>query len=573
VGKVNLVQEHVMRRTVKWIKQRKNGKTYSQPWIGYNYRNKNGTPDFCREISLKALSKEQVDKIDASLRNKIAPSDAVGTVQFLDSAEIGGFWAAYCIADKLGIINAISKFDEKHQYAILCMILDRVVSPLPHSKLALWESLPGSVLSRVAAPDGMEVKLHDMYQSLEHLFGSQQEIQQALYKGSRSTDSMYLYDITSSYFEGNSCELAEYGYNRDGKKGKMQIVIGLLADSAGRPLAIEVFKGNTNDQSTVMDRIDSMRQDFGIKDLVFIGDRGMITRTRREDLQAEEYSAVKYISALKRKEFFDFLEDQNHPLQLTLFDREKLVEVSYDGIRYVLSFNPEKEEEDHLTRIRLLEKTYEKMAMIERNVKNGRLKKEKAIAKKIHRWINKWNMERFFDYDYSHGVFNFSRNDEKIKGYEAIDGFYVIISDIIDPEIDTAELRYRYKSLIQVEQAFRTMKSTDIFVRPIRHWNADRVRGHVFLCMLSYLIIWEARQLFKEFIAKEPVSEEYLQHDCHSLRIIWERLTRGVKIGKISINGKITEQLSPVTTETKKMLAAAHATLNQKCLDKLLNVG
>lgn len=562
-----------MRRIVKWIKQRKNGTTYSQPWIGYNYRNKNGTPDFRREVSLKDLPKEQVDGIDAVLRGGGDLSSGLAGVKFLGSLGIGGFWAAYCIAEELGIIQQIGRLDETFQFPVLCMILDRVVQPLPHSKLALWESLPDSALARVVAPGGAEVQLHEVYQSLEALYGAQKQIQQSLYGQRDTVDSMYLYDITSSYFEGDSCPLATFGYNRDGKKGKVQIVIGLLTDSTGRPLAVEVFCGNTSDQTTVMDKIDEMRRDFGIDEMVFIGDRGMVTAARRTDLQEDKYESVKYISALTRNEFFSFLDDQNHPIQLTLFDREKLVEVSHEGIRYVLSFNPEKEQEDRRTRLRLVEKTRKKLEMIERNVKDERWKSEKVIAKRLHAWVNKWKMARFFDVEYGEGHFSFSQNEEEIKKYEAIDGFYVITSDVIKEKLATVELRDRYKSLIQVEQAFRTMKTTDLFVRPIRHWNPDRVRGHVFLCMLAYLIVWKARQLFADFISPEPFDEDTTQTDCHSLRIIWERLNQWVQIGTVQINGEEKDQLNPLPAHAKRILKAAGASLTKKRKEQLMVVG
>jgi hypothetical protein len=562
-----------MRRIVKWIKQKKNGMTYSQPWIGYNYRNKNGTPDFHREVSLKDLPKEQVDQIDAVLRGGGELSGELGEVEFLGSVGVGAFWAAYCIAEELGIIEQIGRLEETFQFPALCMILDRVVAPLPHSKLSLWESLPGSALARVVAPGGAEVQLHEVYQTLEALYGAQKQIQQALYGKRDTVDSMYLYDITSSYFEGENCPLATFGYNRDGKKGKLQIVIGLLTDSTGRPLAIEVFCGNTSDQTTVMDKIDDMRRDFGIDEMVFIGDRGMVTAARRKDLEDEKYAAVKYISALTRDEFFGFLDDQNHPLQLTLFDREKLVEVSHEGIRYVLSFNPQKEQEDRQTRLRLIEKTRQKLEMIERNVKDGHWKAEKVIAKRLHAWVNKWKMARFFDVDYGKGHFSFSQNEEEIKKYEAIDGFYVITSDVIEEKLETAELRSRYKSLIQVEQAFRTMKTTDLFVRPIRHWNPDRVRGHIFMCMLAYLVVWKARQLFADFISPAPVDEDPSQADCHSLRIIWERLNQWVQIGTIKVNGQTRDQLSPLSAQAKKILKAAGASLTKSRKEQLMIVG
>jgi transposase len=513
-----------------------------------------------------------VDQIDAVLRGGGEVGDT-SSVEFLSAQGIGGFWAAYCIADQLGIIREIGRLEEKYQFPILCMVLDRVVQPIPHSKLSLWESLAGSALEQVLAPDGKEIELHDVYDSLEALYANQTEIQKSLYKERETTDCMYLYDITSSYFEGTGCSLAKYGYNRDGKNGKLQIVIGLLTDSQGRPLAIKVFEGNTTDQATVMGQIDKMRKDFGIKEMIFIGDRGMVTRARREDLSAKEYAAVRYVSALKRQEFMRFVDDQDHPLQLSLFDREGLVEVEHEGVRYVLSFNPEKELEDRQTRLRLIEKTQKKLEMIQRNVKSGRLKQEKAIARKFHTWANKWNMERFFVCNYSNGVFVFRRDEERIKSFEAVDGFYVITSDVPSNTLDTAEVKARYKSLSQVEQAFRTMKTTDLFIRPIRHWNPDRVRGHVFVCMLSYLVIWKARQLFTDFISKEPVDEVApQQEDCHSLRVLWERLNQDVQIAQIRINSKVHKQLNPLNSKTKKILAAANATITPEIKKKLLGV-
>ena len=187
-----------MRRIVKWIRQRKKGKVYRQPWIGYNYRNENGTPDFRREISLKDFPKDQVDKIDAVLRGGGGFSNGDTDIQFLGAVGVGGFWVAYCIADELGIIREIGKLEEQYQFPTLCMILDRVVQPLPHSKLSLWESLPNSALARVVAPGGAEVKLHEIYKSLEALHGVQKDIQQSLYDQRETIDNMYLYDITSS---------------------------------------------------------------------------------------------------------------------------------------------------------------------------------------------------------------------------------------------------------------------------------------------------------------------------------------------------------------------------------------
>ncbi len=568
-----------MRRRVKYYKRSKAGKTYSQPWIGYSYRRENGTPDFKREISLAGLDAKVVEAIDLALRCE-GNLGTIGEVSFERGLNIGAAWSAWCVMEDMGIVDELAVFDKKHSSIIFAMILDRIISPRPHSKLGLWETLPGSALERIISPtEGMPKNLHDYYAALDNLHDHQDSIQQALFKRRQSSDcTVFLYDITSSYLEGTHCPLGMYGYNRDGKKGKLQIVIGLLTDSDGRPLAVEVFEGNTSDQSTVMERIDSMRKNFGVGELVFIGDRGMLTRARREDLQAAEYEQVKYISALTRREFFSFLEDQDHPLQLSLFDRQNLVEVedTDSGVRYILPFNPEKEEEDREVRRRLLAKTENKLCMIQKNVENGKWKSEKVIAKRIHTWINKWNMERFFIYEYGEGLFKFEKDEDRIGQYEAIDGFYVITTDTAPERFNTSEVRSRYKSLSQVEQAFRAMKTTDLFLRPIRHWSPTRVKGHVFMCMLSYLVTWETRRRLDGVIGKEPVSADEAcspETSCHSLRTVWETLDAGMQIGTIRVGENIKEHLSQISENAKKIMAKIGAKPTPKRMARLQLVG
>ena len=561
------------KRRVKYYRRIKSGKVYRHPWIGYSYRNKNGTPDFKREISLVGIDDQQVKAIEWALRggDEKVVSDQF---KFLGSQNIGASWTAHCIAADLGILNELERFEDKYQSALTAMILDRVISSLPHSKLGLWEALPESGLQRVVLPEGTQAELHDFYKALEKIHEKQNDIQKSLFGRRQTVDRMFLYDITSSYFEGTGCPLSMFGYNRDGKKGKMQIVIGLLTASDGRPIAVEVFAGNTSDQTTVMERIDAMRTDFGINEMIFIGDRGMITKARRNDLEAEEYSKVKYISALTRKEFHQFLEDQSHPIQLGIFDRTKLVEVVNEGVRYVLSFNPEKEEEDRQTRLRLIEKTKAKLDMIKRNVTGGRWKRSKVIAKRLFSWVNKWGMERFFNCEYDDGKFTFELDEDLLKSYEAIDGFYVITTDVVEQEMPTSQIRDRYKSLSQVEQAFRALKTTDLFMRPIRHWNPQRVKGHIFVCMLSYLIVWKARKLFSEFITHEQVPDDIKPDDeCHSLRVLWERLDRWVQIGKFRIGGKISEQINALPAKARLVLKAANALPTPKRIGRLKLVG
>ena len=549
-----------MKLRVQKFKKMQNGKTYFYPWIGYSYRNERGTPTFKRMVSLANLPDKEVEAIKVVLSIEGKVTDNIFKVSFLDALPIGAEFAAFRLAEELGITKALECLPEKDAKLISAMILNRVVEPFPMSKKALFENLPGSGLERILELEAGNIKLEDMYFALDKLQPCKNNIEKFLFDYRKINNSrMFLYDITSSYFEGNSCPLEAFGYNRDGKKGKKQIVIGLLTDDSGCPISVEVFAGNTSDQTTVMERIDSMRERFGIDEMVFIGDRGMLTKARRNDLQSEDYEKVKYISALSRSEFTKFLDDDDHPLQLSLFDRQSLVEVEKDGIRYVLSFNPELENESRETRKRLIEKTAEKLEDIKKSVTSGRLKDRDKIAKRLYCWQNKWGAGRFFKVDYNEGEFEYKLDEEIVEDYAKIDGFYVLTSDVI--ELSTEEVRTKYKSLQMVEQAFRTMKTTDLFMRPIRHWNAERVRAHVFVCMLSYMVIWKARQVFAEFL--QPDEELRV-----SLRTIWKKLEK-VQIGRVKIGNKVHEQLGVIPNEAKEILKKAGASFTGKNLKKV----
>ena len=549
-----------MKLRVQKFKKMQNGKAYFYSWIGYSYRNEKKTPTFKRLVSLANLPDKEVEAIKAVLSIEGKITDNILKVSFHDALPIGAEFAAFRLAEELGITKALECLPGKDAKLISAMILNRVIEPFPMSKKALFENLPGSGLERILNLEAEDIKLEDMYFALDKLQPCKNKIEKFLFDYRKINNSrMFLYDITSSYFEGNSCPLEAFGYNRDGKKGKKQIVIGLLTDDSGCPISVEVFEGNTSDQTTVMGRIDSMRERFGIDEMVFIGDRGMLTKARRNDLQSEDYEKVKYISALSRSEFTKFLDDDDHPLQLSLFDRQNLVEVEKDGIRYVLSFNPELENESRETRKRLIEKTAEKLEGIKNSVTSGRLKDRDKIAKRFYRWQDKWGAGRFFEIVYDEGEFDYKLDEEKVKSYEKIDGFYVLTSDVV--ELSTVEVRAKYKSLQMVEQAFRTMKTTDLFMRPIRHWNAERVRSHVFVCMLSYMVIWKARQVFAEFLKPE----EELRV---SLRTIWKKLEK-VQIGRVKIGNKVHEQLGIISNETRKILKKAGALLSGKNLKKI----
>jgi len=383
---------------------------------------------------------------------------------------------------------------------------------------------------------------------------------QELFARNQAPDDLYLYDITSSYFEGETCPLAEYGYNRDGKKGKKQVVLGVICDRDGCPIWMDVFKGNTSDQTTVKQELLNLKTKLGLEGFTFVGDRGMVTHARIEELEKEGWwEEFSYITALTRHEMMALVEDEHHPIQLELFDHQRrrgslargvLTEVEHEGTRYVLCHNPQREDRDRETRLRLLALTEQKLESLRGNVAAGRVKKKDVIARRLYRWLNRWGMERLFTVTCDEGVFTYARREDEIERYARLDGCYVIRSNVVAQRQTTEDLRDRYKDLKHVEQAFRTMKTTDIQTRPIRHFNEMQVRGHLFACFLAYRVIWELRQRLGPVLARDPDTKRC---EAGSLAEIWRELS-GITVAKLEVHGKAHLKLSHITSHAHKLL-------------------
>jgi len=552
-----------MKMRVAYIKRPYKDKVYSYPFLVTSYRDKNGIARNKTIMKLSSLPEHAVSVLDAALRSdEEVKMVHRKEIKFYDAIPFGDTWAIFRLAENLGIIEAVNHFPEEHCVAVISMIIDRVINPKPHSKRALSDTYKGSALSHIM-DNPSTPPLHEWYMALETLYKAQMQIQKRLYPG--SIDKIFLYDITSSYFEGKCCPLAKFGYNRDGKKGKMQIIIGLLTTSSGRPVALRVLEGNTADQSTVIDQIKELYDNFGVKEMIFVGDRGMITHKRIEDITNGDYKWLDYITALRRSEMMSCVEDEDHPIQIGLFDTQNLAEVTDGDKRYVLCHNPLRKDEDALVRRRLLDKTESKLEAIANNVRDGRLKDKDKIAHRLYRWLNKWGMEKFFKVEYDHGCFNFCRDHDEIERYSRLDGCYVIVTSLSKDHMDSRKIQSCYKELKQVEKAFRSMKTADLFVRPIRHWNPSRVRGHVFMCMLAYLIIWEARRCLDDMLQHDPETNEC---EGKSLREIWETLRR-ISIGYINIPGEQIEQISTINNHQSKILKRLGVSLDKKARERL----
>lgn len=552
-----------MKMRVAYIPRPHKNKTYRYPFIVQSYRNDEGKPCTRTIMNLSSLPESVVHAIDVSLRGgEAADTVSIAGIRFENALDFGHVWGAWRLMEQIGIADLLELLPRQHRHAVAAMIVDRVVNPLPYSKRALRDDFAGGPLERILNKPGAG-PLNDWYEALESLLENQPAIEKALFPAGGGR--VFLYDITSSYFEGTHCPLAAFGYNRDGKKGKTQIVIGLLCDSEGRPVSARVFEGNTADQSVVMSQVDALRKAFGVSEVVFVGDRGMITSKRVEELGGKDYEWAKYITAIKRSDMMEMVEDTTHPIQIDLFDEKNLVEVMEGNVRHIMCYNPMRKERDSAVRVRLLEKTEEKLKSVEANVSAGRLKNKEKIEKRLWRWINRWGMERFFVVETGEARFAWRRDEAQIERYRRLDGCYVITSNIEPENMKTAEVVARYKSLQQVEKAFRAMKTTDLFVRPIRHWNAARVKGHVFMCMLAYLVVHESRRRLSDFLKRDAQTR---QCEGDSLREIWKELSK-VKIGVLKIGAKNVEQLNPLSTFQKQLLKALGAPLNKKELERL----
>jgi hypothetical protein len=335
----------------------------------------------------------------------------------------------------------------------------------------------------------------ELYAALDWLTERQPAVEKALAKRHLEGGCLVLYDVSSSYVEGRCCELARHGHNRDGKKGKMQIVYGLLCAADGCPVAIEVFEGHTGDPKTLAAQITKLKQRFGLDHVVLVGDRGMITQARIDEDLAP--AGLDWITALRAPAIRNLVEGGT--LQLSLFDQRDMASITapdYPGERLIVCRNPDLAFERARKREDLLRATERNLAKIEQAVHRARqpLRGKAEIGLKAGAVLDRHKMAKHFALTITDDHFAFARKTEAIAQEAALDGFYVVRTSLPAEAIDDAGAVRAYKSLAQVERAFRSLKTIDLQIRPLFHWLAPRVRAHVFLCMLAYHVEWHMRQ-------------------------------------------------------------------------------
>lgn len=394
----------------------------------------------------------------------------------------------------LGLDRVLGPAGNRCRDLVIALIVARLVAPA--SKLATARALdPATAASSLGAVLGLgTVAEEELYTALDWLSERQPQVEAALARRHLKGGALVLYDVSSSYLEGRCCELAQRGYNRDGKKGKLQIVYGLLCAADGCPVAIEVFEGNTADPLTLAPQIAKLKQRFDLDHVVLVGDRGMITQARIDADLAP--AGLDWITALRAPALRGLLE--SGAVQLSLFDERDMASVispDYPDERLIVCRNPDLARERARKREDLLRATERDLAAVATavNRKRAPLRGRDAIGLRVGAVLDRHKMAKHFTLDIGEDRFHFARKEEAIAAEARLDGLYAVRTSLPADRLDDTGTVRAYKSLTQVEQAFRSLKTVDLQVRPIYHWLAPRVRAHVFLCMLSYYVEWHMR--------------------------------------------------------------------------------
>ena len=427
----------------------------------------------------------------------VSPQDLLSTQKTLPHGQVEAILLAI---RKLELDSILAAKPGRERDLVLAMIVERLLDP--GSKLATtrhWHST--TLAEELGVADAAE---DDLYQAMDWLLERQGRIEKKLAARHLREGSLVLYDVSSSYYEGHSCPLAQYGHDRDGQKGLPIIVYGLMTDGEGRPLAVQVYAGNTGDATTVVDQVNKLRERFHLARVVLVGDRGMLTQPQIEKLKAHPH--MGWITALTSVAIRGLL--AQGALQLSLLDKQNLVEIQspdYPRERLLVCYNPLMAEQRRRKREELLAATEKALARIGKEVEH-RTKTPlaaTAIALKVGRVLGRYKMGKHFEYTIEDGKLRWSRREETIAQEAKVDGIYVIRTSEAAEQLSAADTVRSYKSLAQVERAFRSLKGMDLLIRPIHHRTEERVPAHIFLCMLAYYVEWHLRRIWAPLLFED----------------------------------------------------------------------
>ena len=439
------------------------------------------------------LSLGQLQLIRASIQGKTVMKEEFKVLQ---SREYGASFACVSVLKDLELHRTIhSRPSGEWVKSAIAMIIGRLV--YAGSKLSL--STYSSLWEVCGISGDIDVNTH-CYDAMDKLYARQDAIQQALARKHLHNGTIVLYDITSCYMEGeySDSELVEYGYNRDRKRGTEQIVISLLCSKQGCPVAVEVLAGNTKDETTVLDKVNELGSKYNLEKVIFVGDRGMITQAKYEEI---DHETIKVISALNHGKIKELC--NKGTIQMSLFDQNNIVEVIDGNLRYMLCHNPFMAAKESKTRQALLTKTTEELDKIVASAR--KTKNSKAIrAGKV---VDKYKMAKFIIFEGNDDNLTYRLDEAKIEQESSLDGCYIVFTDVPENDLSAIETVKTYKSLIQVEQAFRNLKTAALEVRPVYHKTDVRIKCHVFICMLAYYVMWHMRQRLAPLCESDGVGE------------------------------------------------------------------
>ena len=480
---------------VAWVSRQYKDRVYRYPLLRRSYR-ENGKVKNQTLANLSHLPPETVELIRGSLAGeKFVPG---GDLQIRRSLPHGHVLAVAETMRQLGMAELLDRTRSRPRDLVLALICARVVEP--RSKLATTRSWGESTLSSMFAVDDATVE--EVYSALDWLRERQPAIERKLARRHLKAGATVLYDLSSSSVEGRHCPLAKIGYSRDRKKGTLQVEYGLLTDQEGRPVAVEVVPGNTGDPATVASQVERIKRRFHIERAILVGDRGMLTQARIDELRQE--GGIEWISALRSPQIRALLD--SGAIQMGLFDQRWVVEVAhpdYPGERLVFCRNPDLAEERRRKREDLLQATEARLQPILEAVAQGRLQGAAQIGLRLGRVIDKHKVGKHFVIEIQDRSLKIHRDQPKIEAESRLDGIYVIRTSVSPEALATDQVVRTYKQLSRVERAFRTWKGLDIQVRPIRHWSAERVQAHILLCMLAYYVRWHLERAWAPVLFRD----------------------------------------------------------------------
>lgn len=459
--------------------------------------------------NLSSLPAEVIEGLKVLLRGGVAVSSADEAFVIERSLPHGHVAAVLGAARACGAEQWFASAPAALRSVVMALLVARVVSPA--SKLATHRMLRDETathsVSRLLKLG--DVELEQVYAALDWLGEAQEGIEKRLARQHLSGSTLVLYDLTSTWVTGRCCELAAHGYSRDGKRDDPQIVFGLVCTREGCPVAVEVFAGNTADPATVASQVDKLKNRYGIEKLAWVGDRGMLTQARIDTVLRP--AGLDWVSSLRAPQMAALAREKG-PFQPSLFDERNLLEVTseaFPGERLIVCRNPLLAEERSRKREALLQATEaELMKITDATTRaRNRLKGTEEIALRVGRVIDHFRMGKHFELNITDSSFTWERKAEQIQQEAALDGLYVVRTSLPATDLPAEAAVTAYKGLAVVERAFRSLKTVDLQVRPVFHWNAARVRAHVFLCMLAYYIEWHMREKLKPML----FDDEYVE--------------------------------------------------------------